>query len=715
MDINETITSAIESHQAGNFQKAENIYKEILSVQPDNFYALHYLGVLYSQLGNYDPAVGYIEKAIEVNPSDAHAYYNLGIAFQGKGCLDKAITSYQKSLQLNPSNADAYVNLGITLKEKGQLDGAITSYQKALQLNPNLIAAMNNLGIALKEKGRLNDSITLYQKALQIYPNSADILHNFGIALQEKGQLDDAINSYQKALQLKPHSADILFNLGTALMEQGKQNQAIAAFDKVLDYDHDSFITRFAHCVAQLPIFYHDPSNIQISRKRYKDELITLRDTIILESQQAIENAAKAVGVIQPFYLAYQGLNDLELQQIYGNLVCRIMALKYPQFAEYPSMPPLISGNPIRIGFVSGYFYNHSVWKIPTRGWIENLDKTRFELYGYYTWKNKDDETAVARRYFKRFIEDVHSFEDLCSIIRRDNLHILIFPEIGMDPIAFKLASLKLAPVQCASWGHPTTTGLPTIDYYFSSELMEPPDAENHYSEQLVRLPNLSMYYTPADMIKEDVDRETFSIRPDSVVYHCCQLPFKYLPQYDEVFPRIAQEIGNCQFLFGSYPKSNWITEQFHMRLNNAFKKFGLRTDDFIVFLPFLDSSTYNALYDLSDVFLDPIGWSGCNSALEAISCNLPVVTFPCELMRSRDSFAILTMMNVKETIASSLDEYVALAVKLGKDPELRQNISKKIADNKHHLYHDRTCLTALENFFERASKERLSKSNDNQ
>jgi len=674
MNISGSLQIAIEHHQKGNLQQAEDLYREILKIQPDNFYAIQYLGVLYIQRGNLDLAIEYIEKALQVNSSDSHGYYNLGIALQGKGRLDDAITSYQKAIQLNPSNYDAYVNLGIVFKEKGQLDDAITYYQKALQLKPDLFAAYNNLGKAF----------------------------------QEKGQLDDAETCLQKALQLKPDSPEIFFNLGTVLMEQGKQGQALSAFDKVLNYNPHSVIACFAHCISQLPIIHQDQSSIYTSRKNYHDELVILRDTISLNTKQDIVSAAKAIGVIQPFYLAYQGLNDRELQQIYGSLVCRIMALRYPQFADRPAMPPNISGEPIRVGFVSGYFYNHSVWKIPTKGWIENLNKGRFELYGYYTWKKKDDETDHARQYLKRFVEDIYSFEDLCSIIQRDNLYILIFPEIGMDPITVKLASLRLAHVQCACWGHPTTTGLPTIDYYLSSDLMEPPDADNDYTEKLIRLPNLSAFYALPQLQKTDMNRDHFGLHSDTVIYHCCQSLYKYLPQYDEVFPRIAQKLGSCTFLFSSHPRSKWLTEQFKRRINRAFDQFNLNAEKFVIFSPFLDTARYNALYYLSDVLLDPIDWSGCNSAIEAISCNLPVVTLPGNLMRSRDSFGILTMMGIKDTIASSIDEYIEISVKLGKDSEWREQISKKIAENKYRIYHDRTCITALEDFFERVIKERI-------
>ena len=110
----------------------------------------------------------------------------------------------------------------------------------------------------------------------------------------------------------------------------------------------------------------------------------------------------------------------------------------------------------------------------------------------------------------------------------------------------------------------------------------------------------------------------------------------------------------------------------------------------------------------MSDIYLDSIGWSGCNSTFEAIAHDLPIVTLPGELMRGRHSSAILTMMGMAETIASPIDEYIELAVHLGLDSEWRKQISEKIAANKHLVYRDKTCITALEYFFEKVVEERL-------
>ncbi|MFZ3138326.1 MAG: tetratricopeptide repeat protein [Thermodesulfovibrionales bacterium] len=708
MNINNAIKSAIANYQAGNLQQAEYICKNILKAHPYNFHALNALAAIYIKLGNYESAIKCFEEVLQSSPDNAEIYFNLGNAFKNKGDLESALNYYQKALQLDPNLAHVYNNIGLIFWEKGKLDDAITHYQKALQLNPYLSDTYNNLGIAFQEKGNFKDAITYYQKALQINPNLTETYNNIGLIFQEKGKLDDATNYYQKALQLDPYFANAYYNLGNALYEQGNRDKALSAYDKAIEYNPSLVVARFARYMSQLLIIYPNQTSIYSSRKLYQDELVKLCKTISLTTPQDIETAADAVGSQQPFYLAYQGFNDRELQQVYGDLVCRIMALRYPQFANYPIMPSHLYREPLRVGVVSGYFHSHSVWKIPIRGWIENIDKKRFSLYGYYTGKKKDGETEIAMQCFDHFVEDFYSFEDLCQIIRNDNLHVLIYPEIGMDPMTARLTALRLAPIQCTSLGHPDTSGLPTIDYYLSSDLMEPPDADEHYTEKLIRLPNLSIYYTPLDIPLTDMNRETLGLRSTSILYLCCQSLFKYLPQYDEVFPRIAQQIGDCQLLFISNPRSANLTKQFRLRVEQAFIKFNLNPKDYIVFLPFLNTVQYGTLNNICDVFLDSIGWTGHNSTFEAIACNLPVVTLSGKLMRARHTFAILTMMDLTETIANSIDDYISLAARLGKDSGWRKRISEKIAANKHRLYKDRTCITALEGFLETVVKERL-------
>jgi predicted O-linked N-acetylglucosamine transferase (SPINDLY family) len=137
----------------------------------------------------------------------------------------------------------------------------------------------------------------------------------------------------------------------------------------------------------------------------------------------------------------------------------------------------------------------------------------------------------------------------------------------------------------------------------------------------------------------------------------------------------------------------------FSERLRRAFEEYGLNYQDYCIFLPIMDIKRFAGTAAIADVFLDSIGWSGGNTTLEAIAYNIPILTLPGNLMRGRHSMAMLKMMGIKETIASSKEDYVKIAVHLGQDTEYRQYISKLVAENKHKLYGDLEPVRALEDF----------------
>src|ERR1700730_17479387 len=147
--------------------------------------------------------------------------------------------------------------------------------------------------------------------------------------------------------------------------------------------------------------------------------------------------------------------------------------------------------------------------------------------------------------------------------------------------------------------------------------MMEPPEAQDHYTEQLVRLPNLSIYYEPSDVQPVSLVRADLGLRATATVFWCSQAVYKYLPQFDQVFPRIAQEVRDCQFVFIQFPGAQHVTKQFHERLDQAFSAMALNAADHCVILPRLDPQKFIAAIGQCDIILDSIGWSGCNSTLE--------------------------------------------------------------------------------------------------
>jgi len=249
------------------------------------------------------------------------------------------------------------------------------------------------------------------------------------------------------------------------------------------------------------------------------------------------------------------------------------------------------------------------------------------------------------------------------------------------------------------------TSGLPTVDYFLSSSLMEPENGQSHYTEALVCLPNLGIAYPSPQISAPTKTRGDLGLREEGIIYLCSQTLFKYLPQFDYTIAAIARQVPACQFVFIARP-NRYIAEQFRQRMQRSFAAAGLDSEEYCRILPPQDQQSYWNLNQVSDIFLDSLGWSGGHTTLEAIACSLPVVTCPGELMRSRHSYGILKMLGVTATIAASEAEYIAIAVRLGTDQQWRRQIVEQIIQGRPGLYDDQTCVAALEEFYQRVVRE---------
>ena len=726
--------AALALHQQKQFDAALEKYQEYLLVKNDSAEAWLNLGILYYQTEAYSNAVSAIFKCLELDAFNAIAYYVLGACLENLDNETEAIVAYYEAIALDPNLMDAYSNLGVILVKSGEITQAEAVYRQAISVNPSHWGSYVNLGNLLLEQKQIDLAIEVYQTALKTNQKNQDLLNNLEIArnlilesanqFYQQGRYEDAIAPYQKVLQTGTIDAEIYFYLSDCFRYLNREDEAILTLSEGIRLDpsaaklHFALITilqtsgrieeaiESAETASQLlpnnytfkifknlmlPLVYETEEQIKFYRQRFERGLQNLIQQTSLNPESK-SNALKIV-CVTTFYLGHQGVNVLKLQRQWGNLIHQIMAANYPQWVE-PLSPPPLPNNKIRIGYISSYFYAYSgtLW---LGGWLRHCNKEKFEIYCYYTGEYTDTFTQECRNYSDVFHQIYGNLEAVCQQIIADELHILVYPEIGMDAQTVKMAGLRLAPVQCTAWGHPVTSGLPTIDYFLSSELMEPKDAQEHYSEKLIRLPNIGVAYPKTeDITSVKKSRADFGLADDAVIYLCCQAPFKYLPQHDYIFAEIARRLPQSRFVF---LRGKLLTK----RLARAFAGVGLKSEDYCLFLNIPSRSDYLTINLLSDVFLDTLSWSGGNTSLEAIACNLPIVTCPGEFMRGRHAYAFLKMLDVTDTIAQNEAEYIDIAVKLGLNPTWRRDISERIKTRHDYLYDDKVCVQGLEAFYQ--------------
>src|ERR1051326_991479 len=332
------------------------------------------------------------------------------------------------------------------------------------------------------------------------------------------------------------------------LAKLNRTAEAIAAARRALRTFPNDLRIRIKEALL-LPILYRSAGEMSYYRQRFTRGLENLIGGLSLQTPAACRQALEAVAGHVNFYLSYQGCDDLQLQEKCGKFVHRIVTANFPDWARAVPMPGL--DNRVRVGYVSAFFRNHSVSKTHL-GWLREHNGSEFDVYAYYLGEKMDAVTAELHGCTKRFQHSLNSITDVCRAIRSDNLHVLVFLDLGMKPVMTQAASLRLAPIQCSTWGHPVTSGLPTVDYFLSSALMEPRNAHCHYTERLVTLPGVGICYRkpiiPKVLLRKS--RHDYGLRTDAIVYLSCQSLFKYPPEDDGIFPAIAKQIPEAQFVF---------------------------------------------------------------------------------------------------------------------------------------------------------------------
>lgn len=623
------------------------------------------------------------------------------------GGVREAAALAERATRADPRSAEAWlVSAEARLKLANPADAAACA-ARAIGLDPRSARAFFIAGKALRALGRARDAEMHLDRATSLDGNLSEAHLEAGHLASDAGLYDAAAQRYARAVQADPDSPDAHYYLANMLKMQSRVDEAIAHYTEAIARK-PGFGEALANRARILPIVYDDTDAIVRHRARYEAGLAELERAADLSTPTGIAFAANGIVTSTNFYLQYQGRDDRELQARYGGYVCKVMGAMYPKWAKPVSRRAPARGARLRIGYVSPFLRNHNgaAW---LRGWLRYHDRARLEIYCYHTGAKADAYTQEFQRLSDHFTHLPGDFEKICARIHADRLDVLVHPELGMDGYAMAMAGLRLAPVQCVGWGHPITSGLPTMDYWLSSDLMEPENGADHYTEQLVRLPNMAHVYSRAqrDMIlstKSPKTRADLGLPEDATLYLATQSLFKYLPEHDWLLPAIARAVPGSRIVFVGISTVE-VVRRFMARLDRAFAAEGMNAAEHCIMLQRQSPDDYVTLNRVADVFLDNPSWSGNNTCLTALDCELPIVTCPTAFMRGRHSYGNLSMLGLTETIARDLDEYVAIAARLGNDREFREAMRARIRERVDGLYEDVSVVKALDAFYESVAR----------
>lgn len=676
----------------GDAAGASPHFEKAIALRPDFEVAYRDVTVALFQENRIDDAIGYCEQGLSLFPDSAELHFYRSNLFRHATMFEAALGSCRRALALQPDFLAARKSMSRLLVSTDRVEEAIESYRLEASLDPGNADPHHQAGMLLIRAERLQEANVQFREAVALAPERADLLEELGLVQHKVLQLDDAEATFRRAISLWPESSNYHYYLGAVLEDAERRKDAAASYQRAVDLDGRNVLARWSKVMVSLEAVSDSVESAALARQTFLDALSEFEAWF--ENSQI--DGAGFVGKRRPFFLTYQAQSNVEWLRTYGALCAKAMQRWLEK--EPRSEIQVHSGDRIRIGIVSADVSIHSVWLALTKGWVQHLDRKRFEIGIFSLLAMKDQESDWAKSNADFFEAGPKSLSEWVRTIRSFGPTILIYPAIGMEETSFQLASLRLAPTQLNAWGHPETSGLPTLDYYVSAELLEPVDAQREYSETLVRLPNLGTYYKKLEIQVHDAGLSELGIAADRPILICPGTHFKYQPDHDQVFVDIARLLPDAQFIFFR-PKGE--EGRLQSRLASAFSAQGLDLDQHARFLPWLSTNRFHGLVKVADVMLDTIGFSGWNTAIQAMELGLPIVAFDGEFMRGRLASGVLRRLDLTELIAPTKEQFVALVVKVVRDRPFREQVREKIAERRSWLFEDLSPIRKFEEFLE--------------
>lgn len=692
--VDDELNQAVTQYHAGHLDAAAVLYRQVLQREPKQFDASHMLGVIAMQCGEMAKAEALIRSALRLQPANVDALVSLSKVLRQTGHAFDSIEPLQRALSIAPPSPVISSLLAEALLDAGDLPGARGAFVQTTQLAPQSAAAHNNLGAFLRDHGERDAAIVSLRHATELEPGLRQAQENLAAAYFETGHIEESVRVYEQVVALPDSDAAAHHAYGNALMAAGSAVDAIGQYQRALQLDPERANARWALAMAQLRPVCDDVRQVEDSRLSFARAISELDAWFTAER---LTLGSNAVGSTQPFYIAYHAQNNMALLEPYGRLCGRLTRSVHSslaQVAQSRSKP-----RKLRIGFVSAQVHDHSVWSAITKGWIQHLDPSRFELHLFHLGQHGDDETAWARLTVHQYIDAPRTLTAWTNVITDAQLDALIYPEIGMHTVTTQLALQRLAPVQAASWGHPHTTSFPTLDLFLSAELFEPPDGQAHYTEKLVRLPNLGVCVGALSPTPQVPNLEALGLPPNEPLLLCPGMPFKYSPVDDDVWVGLGAHLqtqGTGRLVFFRGPRVG-MSQQLEQRLRRAFGRAGVDFDRTVTFIPSLTRELFYGLMHCATVMLDTIGFSGFNTAIQSLECGLPVIAFDGEFMRGRLASGLLRRMDLDEWIAATHSAFIDLAMRLITDKQLGLALRRQIEQRRTILFNDLTPVRALE------------------
>ncbi|GMH47262.1 hypothetical protein TrVE_jg10041 [Triparma verrucosa] len=508
-----------------------------------------------------------------------------------------------------------------------------------------------------------------------------------------------------------------LSNLASALGAVGEEELMALAFYAALAQpgadpsDNLSDVIKFITHVPPV-----NPVHTAIYRENWVEDVESLISTIKGGRNSWPFTAAKIRDPVSQigqtlFHLSHQGSDDRQIMEVLSRLYDS--AVVPPSPLPPPPPPPSPQKAKVRVAFVSTLLYDHSIGKMMVQV-MRALDSSKFEIvvvgtnFPQYTASPSlpppSSPDAVISHALKHVMASAplpFDLSEAAKVLSSLNADIIIYPDIGMSPLTYFLSRLRISNIQTVWWGHPITTGLSTIDYYFGLDY-ELDHAGEQYEEQLIRFEyiNTAPFASVPDGPEITDPLEYFGIQLQQLqqqqpqincekthVYMVLGRLFKIHTSFERIMFKILEEDACGVIVLITEKQANW-NNQVHNRIESHFQEYtetwppnAESASNILGRIRYVSYWNYVRILAHADTILDTYPYGGCLTAQEGLSNGKVVITLPSTYVRGRFAGKILEQMGVPHIIATDEADYVRKAVKVASDGAFREALKNDIRE----------------------------------
>ncbi|MBG0810875.1 glycosyl transferase [Methylosinus sp. H3A] len=515
---------------------------------------------------------------------------------------------------------------------------------------------------------------------------------NFATALSETGDRPGAINALREAIRIQPDFQPPYINLGRLLEDSGQVGAAVAQWLALVERTAAINGDAVAHRLSALQ------QTGRVLESLNKDE--AAEDAL----RQILEIDPKRQEVVQHWIALRQrqckwpvvlpservsladlanGISSLSLANHADDPMFQLAkAHHYEKRAigrpERRLLPPEPKRRPaktkLRIGYVSSDLREHAVGFAMTDV-LESHDRAHFEIHAYYCGIARNDPTRERIVAAVDHWTDINGMNDETAArkIAEDEIDILVDLNGYTKDARTKVFSLRPAPIIVNWFGFPGTMGSPYHHYIIADPVIVPEGSEIYYSEKVLRL----SCYQPNDrkrvVAPNRPTRAEARLPEDAFVYCSLNGMQKLTALTFDRWARILTAVpGSVLWLLTG-------TEQTNDRVRAEAKARGVAPER-IVFADKMANPQHLARYALADLFLDNFPYGAHTTAADSLWMGVPIVTFPGRSFASRVCASLVRAAGVGELACSSAEDYIALAIELGKDRRKLAGVRDKLA-----------------------------------